>query len=92
MLLTYLEINNELKTLSSWECIENAIEKKFRFKNFLEAMVFINKVAVLAEDMNHHPDWNNVYNKVTIRLFTHDLGGITYKDIELARAIDAIGL
>ena len=53
-------------------------------------MVFINKVAVIADEMNHHPEWINVYNKLTIRLSTHDVSGITDKDFQLASAIDAI--
>lgn len=90
MLYSPAEIQNELQKLSSWSYLENGIEKKFVFKNFIEAMVFINKIAVIAEDMKHHPDWNNVYNKVSLRLTTHDSGCVTKKDFDLATAIDAL--
>jgi 4a-hydroxytetrahydrobiopterin dehydratase len=90
MILTLKEIQAELKIISNWSYLENGIEKKFVFKNFKDAMVFINKIAVIAEKMKHHPDWSNVYNKVSIRLTTHDSGGVTKKDFDLARAIDAL--
>lgn len=74
-----------------WNKMDNALVKKFEFKNFIEAFAFMTKVAFIAEKMNHHPEWNNVYNKVSIKLTTHDKGNIvTSKDIELANAIDAL--
>lgn len=92
MKLTTIEIENRLKKLNNWFLVSNAIEKKYVFKDFKEAMLFINKVALLAEEMNHHPEWNNVYNKLNIRLSTHDISGISEKDFELAEAIDSISL
>jgi len=77
-----------LDTLKDWHFKENAIEKKFKFKNFTQALGFIVQVGVLAERMNHHPELFNVYNKVKIRLNTHDSGGVTTKDIELAGQIE----
>ena len=63
----------------------------FAFKDFIGAWAFMNQVALLAEKMNHHPDWSNVYNKVTIRLYTHDAGNkITDKDRKLAEQIDKL--
>lgn len=66
------------------------IEKSFRFKDFSQAFAFMTRVAEAAEQANHHPDWSNSYNKVTIALSTHDAGGVTQKDIDLARAIETI--
>jgi 4a-hydroxytetrahydrobiopterin dehydratase len=67
------------------------LKKSFEFKNFIEAWAFMNKVALLAEKMNHHPDWRNVYNKVEISLTTHSAGNvITEKDRVLAGKIDAL--
>tara|TARA_Y100000590_G_scaffold364139_1_gene422268 strand:- start:25615 stop:25881 length:267 start_codon:yes stop_codon:yes gene_type:complete len=77
----------------SWQKTRDnkAIKKDFKFHDFNEAWSFMNKVASVAESMDHHPEWSNVYNKVTIILTTHDAGQVTDKDILLANAIDAIG-
>ena len=64
-----------------------SITQAFTFKSFAEAFSFMTHVALLAEKADHHPDWSNSYNKVTISLSSHDAGGVTQKDIELARAI-----
>lgn len=74
----------------SWEKHENHLEKEFTFSDFREAMAAMVRISYIAEEMNHHPEWNNVYNRVTIRLTTHDAGGLTEKDHELARRIDAL--
>ncbi len=72
-----------------WEENDNHLCKTFKFKNFSEAFGFMTRVALIAEKMNHHPEWNNVYNKVDIKLNTHDAGDIvTEKDHLLAKAID----
>lgn len=74
-----------------WEEKNNLLTKTFEFKDFQEAFSFMTRVAFLAEAMNHHPNWSNVYNKVTIDLTTHDAGNIvTEKDKKLAEAIDKI--
>lgn len=74
-----------------WKEIDNALVKQFEFKNFIDAFYFMTKIAFIAEKMNHHPEWKNVYNKVEIKLSTHDEGNIvTSKDKELASAIDAL--
>lgn len=83
-------IQPELANLQDWEFIDNAIEKKFKFLNFTQALGFIVQVGVIAEKKNHHPELFNVYNKVTIRLSTHDANGVTDKDIDLAKGIDQI--
>ncbi len=83
-------IKKELQLLNNWSYMDNAIEKNYSFKNFAEALAFINKVGVIAEKMNHHPELFNVYNKVKLRLTTHDAHGITQKDFDLAAAVDAL--
>ena len=75
----------------SWKEEENQLIRTFKFKDFIEAWGFMSKVAILAEKHEHHPNWNNVYNTVTIKLNTHDAGDIvTDKDHALAKAIDGI--
>ncbi len=79
-----------LKNLQGWSEAEgrDAIQKSFRFANFNQAFAFMTRVALKAEKMNHHPEWFNVYNRVDIVLTTHDAGGVTERDVELARFID----
>jgi 4a-hydroxytetrahydrobiopterin dehydratase len=91
-LLTSLERKDLRKNMPTWECIEgvDAIHKNFAFKDFKEAFGFMTKVAEVAEQQNHHPEWFNVWNRVEIRLSTHDSGGLTHKDVELAKQIDEI--
>lgn len=77
--------------MMSWKEENNTLTQSFKFKDFVEAWSFMTKVAMMAEKMNHHPEWNNVYNKVNITLTTHDEGNsITSKDRELAKKIDEI--
>ena len=89
---TYSEetIQPELKVLKGWEFGTNGIEKKFVFSDFTQALGFIVQIGVMAEKRNHHPELFNVYNKVTIRLTTHDANGVTDKDLDLAKAIEGI--
>ncbi len=86
--LSKSNISAELESLKDWCYVNNAIEKKFQFKDFVQALGFIVQVGLLSEKQNHHPELFNVYNKVTIRLSTHDAGGVTNKDFALAKAID----
>jgi 4a-hydroxytetrahydrobiopterin dehydratase len=81
---------NLLKELENWSFKDDGIGKKFVFKDFTEALGFIVKVGIQAEKMNHHPELFNVYNKVHIRLTTHDAKGLTTKDFDLAKAIDSV--
>jgi 4a-hydroxytetrahydrobiopterin dehydratase len=74
----------------SWIIDNKTIRKEFKFYNFIDAFGFMSKVALLSEKMDHHPDWQNTYNKVKINLTTHDKGGITEKDIKLAESIDKL--
>jgi 4a-hydroxytetrahydrobiopterin dehydratase len=80
-----------LKDLPEWREVEGreAIARSFRFKDFNQAFSFMARVALLAEKMDHHPEWFNVYNRVEVTLATHDAGGVTEKDIAMARAMDA---
>ena len=74
----------------SWIIDNKTIKKEFKFYNFIDAFGFMSKVALLSEKMDHHPDWQNTYNKVKINLTTHDKGGITNNDIKLAESIDKL--
>lgn len=74
--------------LEAWAFKDNGIEKEFVHSDFVAAFGFMASVAILAEKVNHHPEWSNVYNKVHIRLTTHDAGGLTDKDLDLAKAIE----
>ena len=88
--LSEIEVQNAIASLNGWKIEKNGIIKNFVFKNFREVLNTMNKIGEVAEEMNHHPEWFNVYNKLKIRLSTHDKGGITQLDIELAKAIDKI--
>ena len=74
----------------SWIIVNKTIKKEFKFDTFIDAFGFMSKVALLSEKMDHHPDWQNTYNKVKINLTTHDKGGITNNDINLAESIDKL--
>ena len=80
-----------LTQLPQWHDVEgrDAIARSFRFKDFNQAFAFMTRAALLAEKMDHHPEWSNVYNRVDVTLTTHDAGGVTEKDIALAKAMDA---
>ncbi len=82
-----------LKELRNWQMVKDrdAIKRSFKFRNFSEAWGFMARVALLAESQDHHPEWFNVYNKVDITLSTHDAGGLSARDVKLAKAIDALG-
>lgn len=88
--LTKEQINEALTNLKGWSYKENGIEKNFVFEDFKEALSVMMGIGVIAEEMNHHPEWFNVYNKLDIRLSTHDAGGVTQKDIDLANQIEMI--
>ncbi len=79
------EINHALTTLEGWSLGSGKLHRQFTFANFIEAFGFMTRLALVAEKMGHHPEWFNVYNRVTIDLTTHDAGGITTLDVEFAR-------
>lgn len=89
--LTENEITVQLQKLRGWSYSNNTLEKTFRFKNFIEAFGFMSSVALIAEKLNHHPDWSNVYNKVTLRMSTHDAGGVTEKDFDFVKLVESVG-
>lgn len=84
------EVQDKLSSILGWALVDDAIEKKFEFKDFKAALGFIVQVGILAEQADHHPEFSNVYNKVKIRLNTHSANSITSKDFELAEKIDCI--
>ncbi len=89
--LSDLEIANSLESdIPGWSLNGKKVRRQWYFKNFVEAFSFMTKVALLSEAMNHHPEFKNVYNEVIIELITHDIGGISEKDINLAKKINAL--
>jgi 4a-hydroxytetrahydrobiopterin dehydratase len=86
------ERRDALAGLAGWVDAEgsDAITRTFTFADFSAAWGFMSRVALVAEKMDHHPDWANVWNRVTVTLSTHNAGGVTRRDVELARAIDGI--
>jgi 4a-hydroxytetrahydrobiopterin dehydratase len=88
--LTIEELRDALKRLPDWHLMKDreAITRSFKFVDFDAAFSFMSRVALKAAAMDHHPEWFNVYNKVDVTLATHDAGGVTQKDIELAAVMD----
>ncbi len=84
------DIKHRLKALDGWKLDDGELEKKYQFGDFVESMAFVNRVAVLAEEANHHPDISIKYNRVKLTLSTHDEGGITEKDFALIDRIDGM--
>ena len=82
------ELDEIIKNLRGWELKDGKLQKSFKFSNFVEAFGFMTKIALEAEKINHHPEWSNVYNNVSVKLSTHDTDGITDYDIKLAKIID----
>ena len=90
--LSEAERKAALQELKDWQASagRDAIQRSFKFKNFSEAWGFMNRVALAAEKADHHPEWSNVYSNVEILLSTHDAGGLSEKDVALAKLIDSI--
>lgn len=82
------EIEARLSDLGDWSLQDGKLHRRFEFENFVEAFGFMAQVALVAEKMEHHPEWSNVYSKVVVDLTTHDAGGLTRLDFELAAAMD----
>jgi 4a-hydroxytetrahydrobiopterin dehydratase len=87
---TEQEIQEQLKGLDGWTTDGTAIEKRFEFDGFDKAMAFMAAAAPKIDALNHHPEWTNVYNRVDVRLTSHDAGGVTGRDLELAGVLDQI--
>lgn len=90
--LTEAERDEALAALPEWTLHADglAISREFKFRNFSEAWAFMSRVALIAEKHDHHPEWSNVYNRVAITLTTHDAGGLSERDVKMARAIDKL--
>ena len=84
------ELNAAVGSLPGWRLENKKLYKQYTFPDFAHAFGFMTTAAVLIEKMNHHPEWTNVYNRVDVHLTTHDAGGVTNRDIELARLLDNI--
>ncbi len=89
-LLTPEEISLLADQLPGWTVLGSKLQRQWKFKNFVDAFGFMSRVALLAESMHHHPDWSNVYSRVTIELTTHDLGGLSDHDVQLAQEINLL--
>ena len=90
MRLSQVEINEELKSIPGWSVVNEKLHKEFEFDSFNQAFGFMTRAAMEIEKMNHHPEWFNVYNKITIDLMTHDAGGITRNDVNLAKILNSL--
>jgi 4a-hydroxytetrahydrobiopterin dehydratase len=88
-LLGAKELVDALRDLPGWELRDGRLQRELTFADFAEAFAFMTRVAIAAEKLDHHPDWSNAWNRVAIALWTHDAGGITQRDVELARKIEA---
>lgn len=88
--LTVATIREKLDSTPLWQYKDNALQREFVFKNFIEAFGFMSQVALLAEQANHHPEWSNVYRKVNIALTTHECDGVSQRDFALAQKIDSL--
>jgi 4a-hydroxytetrahydrobiopterin dehydratase len=85
---TETEIQEVIAELGSWSVESGKLHREYKFRNFVEAFGFMAQAALLAERANHHPEWFNVYNRVVVDLTTHEAGGITQKDFDLAREME----
>ena len=90
MKLSSEKLSEELKNLSGWIIKDGKLHRDFEFVNFNQAFGFMTRAAMEIEKMNHHPEWFNVYNKITIELTTHDAGGITKNDVNLAKILNSL--
>ena len=85
--LSEAEIRAGLAEAPGWDLVGGRLRRELRFRDFSQAFAFMTRVALLAEKLDHHPDWSNVYNRVTIELWTHDAGGVTDRDLDFAQAV-----
>ena len=84
------KIENELKSLDGWSVINGKLHKDFQFDDFNQAFGFMARASMHIEKMNHHPEWFNVYNKLSVDLMTHDAGGIAQNDVNLAKIFNSL--
>ncbi|MHA7646600.1 4a-hydroxytetrahydrobiopterin dehydratase [Nitrosopumilus sp. S4] len=90
MRLSENDIIEELKNLPGWSVVNEKLHKEFQFESFNQAFGFMTRAAMEIEKMNHHPEWFNVYNRLTVDLTTHDAGGITKNDVRLAKILNSL--
>jgi len=90
MRLSQSDIEEEIKNLPGWSIVNEKLHKEFEFASFNQAFGFMTRAAMEIEKMNHHPEWFNVYNRITVELTTHDAGGITKNDVNLAKILDSL--
>ncbi|MDC0605451.1 4a-hydroxytetrahydrobiopterin dehydratase [Nitrosopumilus sp.] len=90
MRLSESDIDKELKELTGWNVKNDKLHKEFQFDNFNQAFGFMTRAAMEIEKMNHHPEWFNVYNRITVDLTTHEAGGITNNDVNLAKILNSL--
>lgn len=90
MRLSENDIIEELKNLPGWSVVNEKLHKEFQFESFNQAFGFMTRAAMEIEKMNHHPEWFNVYNRLTVELTTHDAGGITKNDVNLAKILNSL--
>ena len=90
MRLSESDIKKELEKLVGWNVKNDKLHKEFQFDNFNQAFGFMTRAAMEIEKMNHHPEWFNVYNRITVDLTTHDAGGITNNDVNLAKILNSL--
>lgn len=88
--LTAPDLASLATTLPSWQLVEGKLHRDLVFADFVEAFAFMTKVALVAEALDHHPEWSNVWNRVSIDLVTHDIGGLSHLDVQLAQRIDGL--
>jgi 4a-hydroxytetrahydrobiopterin dehydratase len=84
------EIAERMAKVPKWRLVGERLHREFQFEDFVRAFGFMSSVALLAEKANHHPDWTNAYGKVVVDLTSHDSGGLTQRDFDLAMAIDTL--
>ncbi len=90
MRLSQIDIDEHLKDLPGWSIVNEKLHKEFQFESFNQAFGFMTRAAMEIEKMNHHPEWFNVYNRITVELTTHDAGGITKNDVNLAKILNSM--
>ncbi len=88
--LTPEEIDRRIDELEDWTVLDGKLQRDFSFDDFVGAFAFMTSVALTAESMGHHPEWFNVYNRVSIHLITHDAGGLTHRDFEFAARVNRL--
>jgi 4a-hydroxytetrahydrobiopterin dehydratase len=88
--LSTTEIEAQLATLRGWRLVDGKLHREFTFADFVGAFGFMAQAALVAEKLQHHPDWRNVWNRVTVDLWTHDLGGLSAKDFQLAARLSQL--